>query len=71
MDPWKSQLRELNPRSKRELPADEDALPESAMTVARQGYETLNRANPRSYWNPNRPTLAPPVYDDGPKPDFD
>lgn len=66
-------LDEQNPLPARRHAADEAerSTGASGHDVARAGYRTLDRANPRSPFNPSRPGLARPAYDDGPADDFD
>ncbi len=44
--------------------------PENGMKMARDGFQTLDRANPLA-WNQNRRGVAPPALQDGPRSDWD
>lgn len=68
-DPNKAQLTEKNPLPKRCFPVDE-CTPTGGVDMAREGYAIIDRANPRDSWRPRRQGVAPPVYNDGPTPDW-
>ncbi len=61
-----TKLPALNPnKPPASYPQDDpsQAVGKAGETMARNGYEVLDRANARSRYNPDRPGLSQPVYE--------